>query len=179
MKNLALLTRKADKIAYYVSTAGAIVSGLIVAFTTIMIFANVINRQFIGQIWLFVEEYTALGMIPMAYLGMAYTLRWNKHIYVDAVITNFSPKTQTIVAILVSLFSLIVLVFMIERSWNWFAYTWSGHILSDGPMRTPLWLFSLSVVIGLIMYFFDTLFFMINKILLLIGSTTTLEFHEE
>jgi len=179
MRKLARITQKVDKVFYYISTAGAVISGLIVAFTTLMIFANVINRQFIGQIWLFVEEYTALGMIPMAYLGMAYTLRWNKHIYVDAVITRFSSKTQNIVAALVSLFSLIVLGFMIERSWNWFIYTWSGHILSDGPMRTPLWLFSLSVVIGLAMYFADTLFFMINKIMALTDSIIALEFHED
>jgi len=178
MEKLILIVKKLDKISYNISRIGAVISGVLIALITLMIFCYIINRQFTGYTWLFVEEWAGLSMVPMAYLALAYTLRWNQHIYVDALVKRFSLKTQNIIGILISLLSLVVLGFIIERSFNWFIYTWVDHIASSGPMRTPLWTITISILVGSVMYFVDTFFFMVQKMLNLIGKTGVLNFHE-
>ncbi len=178
MEQIILILKKLDKISYNISRIGAVISGVLIALIALMIFCYIINRQFIGYTWLFVEEWAGLSMVPMTYLALAYTLRWNQHIYVDALVGRFSLKTQNIIGFLVSLLSLIILGFIIERSVNWFMYTWIDHIASLGPMRTPLWPITISIVVGSVMYFIDTFFFMVQKVLNLIGRTDVLNFHE-
>lgn len=167
-----------DRISYWMSKIGAIVSGIMIVLTIVMICAYIVNRQFIGQIWLFVEEWTALALLPISYLGMAYTLRWNRHLRVDVFTSRCGTRTQNILTIIVCIFSLVVMGFMIERGIDWFWYNWADNVRSSGSMRTPLWIFSLPMVLGLIMFFLDTFFYLINSLLSLFGRPERLKFYE-
>lgn len=178
MKKIIRFLEKLDKAVSFISKLGAFTGALIVLLTTVMIFAYVINRAFIGQVWLFVEEWTALALIPMAYLGMAYTLRRNKHIRVDILVERFSPKVQRILEIFISVIALLVLGFMLERGINWFLYTLQDNIRSSGPMRTPLWIFTLILVIGLALYAIDTIFYIVHKFILLVDDKSNLDFDD-
>lgn len=60
-----------------VSKVCAVISSVLLIGVTLIIFAGVFNRALLGFIWLFVEEYSALALIPISYLTMGYTLRWN------------------------------------------------------------------------------------------------------
>lgn len=142
---------KADKIISPISAVGAGISAVLIIAATLLIFAYIINRQFIGQVWLFVEEWIGLALVPIAYLAIAYTLRCGGHINVDIVMVKLSPLKRNIVDVLVSLMALVVLVYMTERSISWLVYVWRNHITSFGPMRTPLWGFSLTMVLGMVM----------------------------
>jgi len=140
---------KIDKVIRTISVAEAGVSGALIVGMTVLIIAYVINRQFIGQIWLFVEEWVGLSLVPIAYLSIAYTLRRGGHINIDIVMVKLSPWKRNIVDALVSLVALVVLGYMTERSISWFIYVWQNHITSFGPMRTPLWGFSFTMVLGM------------------------------
>lgn len=142
---------KADKVIGTISAIGAGVSGMLIIAATLLIVAYIINRQFIGQVWLFVEEWVGLGLVAIAYLSIAYTLRCGGHINVDIVMTRLSAWKRNIVDASVSLVALVVLGYMTERSVSWLVYVWQGHITSTGPMRTPIWGFSITMVLGMVM----------------------------
>lgn len=167
-----------DRIFSIVSKCGAYAGALIVLAITLMIFFYVINRAFIGQVWLFVEEWAGLSLIAIAYLGMGYTLRRNKHIRVDILVNRFSPRVQRILEAIVGVFSIIILAFMLERSINWLGYTIENNVRSAGPMRTPLWIFSFILVSGLVMYIIDSLFFVIHKIVEIAQGKSPLDFDD-
>lgn len=160
----------ADRIIRPISAVGAGVSAILIIAASLLIVAYIINRQFIGQVWLFVEEWVGLALVPIAYLAIAYTLRCGAHINVDIVMVKLSPLKRNIVDVLVSLMGLVVLGYMTERSISWFVYVWKSHILSTGPMRTPVWGFSLTMVLGMVMislemilHFFRTLMAVLRR----------------
>ncbi len=160
----------ADRIIHPISVAGAGVSGVLIIAAALLIVAYVINRRFIGQIWLFPEEYVGLALVPVAYLAMAYSLRCGAQINVSIVMSKFSPWKRNIMDLLASLIGLVVLGYMTERSISWFVYVWQRHVTSTGPMRTPLWGFSLTMVLGMVMislemilHFFRTLMAVLRK----------------
>lgn len=170
--------RKIDSIAYMITKGAAVISGLLIALSTIIIFLYVINRSFIGQVWLFVEEWTSLALIPISYLGMAYTLRHNRHLYVDILMTRLKPKISRVIDVIIALFCIIVLAFMIERAMNWLEYTIVDRITSSGPMRTPLWIFTLTMAVGLIIYFVDMVLLFIKRVFLLFNKDPQMSFYD-
>jgi len=178
MRKLLTIVTFLDGIFDDIARACAMIGAVLIIAITLIVTAGVINRQFIGQIWLFVEEWTALVLIPISYLTMGYTLRWNKHIYVDLLVKRFSPRAQHALSAAVSAFSLLVLGFMLERSWNWFHYTLKDAVTSSGPMRTPLWIFSASMFAGLVLFAVDMLFYFLRKLLLALNITNELKFHD-
>lgn len=142
---------KADKVIGTISVVGAGVSGILIIAAGLLIVAYIFNRQFIGQVWLFVEEWIGLALVPVAYFALAYSLRCGAQINVDIGIRKLSPLKRNIVDILVSLIGLVVLSYMTRRSISWLVYVWQSHITTSGPMRTPVWGFSLTMVLGMIM----------------------------
>ncbi len=168
-----------DRVSYHISRAAAVISGILISLVTIMVFAYIVNRAFIGKIWLFVEEWTSLSLVPIAYLGMGYTLRWNRHLFIDVLTRKFNRKKRDTIAIAVTVFSLLVLAFMIERSLDWFAYTINQEIRSTGPMRSPMWIFSGSMFGGLCVYTLDMVFCLFSEILKKADSKVKLRFFDE
>lgn len=178
MPRILKIIQRLDAISYFISKASAIFSAFLISLTTVVIFAYVINRSFIGHVWLFVEEWSSMVLVAISYFGMAYTLRHNKHIYVDIIISRLKPKTKNTIEFIIAIFCLIVLGFMIERSINWLSYTIQGNIRSSGPMRTPMWIPTITMVIGLILYFVDMVFYLLKRFFSLLGKELNLVFYE-
>jgi len=146
--NVDKVISRAKKIIRSISLVGAAVSVILFLAAFLLIVAYVINRKFIGQVWLFPEEYIGLSLVPIAYLSMAYSLRCGAQVNMSIILNKFSPWKRNIIDLLASLVGLFVLGYMTERSISWFVYVWQNHIVSTGPMRTPLWGFSLTMILG-------------------------------
>lgn len=168
--NIDKVINRANKIIRSITLVGAAIAAILIFTAFLIIVTYVINRQFIGQIWLFPEEYIGLLLLPIAYLSMAYSLRFGAQVNMSLILNKFSPWKRNIMDILVTLVGLFVLGFMTERSISWFAYVWQNHIVSTGPMRTPLWGFSLTMILGMVMidlemilHFFYTLVVVVRR----------------
>ena len=73
MKSLPGWVRVVQKIDSFfdkLSKLCFVLAAAIIIGVTLMIFASVINRTFIVQIWLFVEDYATLALIPIWSLAM-------------------------------------------------------------------------------------------------------------
>jgi len=157
--------KKFDAFFDLISKICAVFCGTLVIGLALMIFAGVINRTFIGWIWLFVEEWGSLALIPMSYLAFGYALRRGKHFKMDLVFKMFSPRNKSILLIFAAVFSLFCLVYMIQ-----FSYARLDHILvrgitSTGPMRTPLAPFATAMLIGVCLFTADMFCFLVNKVI--------------
>ena len=168
--NVDKVISRAKKIIRSISLVGAAVSVILFLTAFLLIVAYVINRKFIGQVWLFPEEYIGLSLVPIAYLSMAYSLRCGAQVNMSIILNKFSPWKRNIIDLLASLVGLFVLGYMTERSISWFVYVWQNHIVSTGPMRTPLWGFSLTMILGMVMidlemilHFFCTLVAVVRR----------------
>jgi len=168
--NVDKVISRAKKIIRSISLVGAAVSVILFLTAFLLIVTYVINRKFIGQVWLFPEEYIGLSLVPIAYLSMAYSLRCGAQVNMSIILNKFSPWKRNIIDLLASLVGLFVLGYMTERSISWFVYVWQNHIVSTGPMRTPLWGFSLTMILGMVMidlemilHFFCTLVAVVRR----------------
>lgn len=179
MDKFIKVIKKIDAFFDYVSKIGAVISGALTIGVMLIIFAGVFNRALSLWIWLFVEEYSSLALIPMSYLVMAYTLRWNRHLKMDLVVRNVPRKWKQIFGIFSSVFSLVCIGYMIQSSSNWLIYSIERHTVSSGAMQTPLWIISASIVAGLVLFAIDMLLLTINRVIDMSGQVAPLKFIEE
>ena len=71
MKPLPGIVRVIQKIDSFFDMVSKIcfaLTAIIIIGITVLIFASVINRTFIGSVWLFVEDYATYALIPISYL---------------------------------------------------------------------------------------------------------------
>ena len=179
MNKLFAVTKKIDILFDFVSKMCAVISGALTIGVMLIIVAGVFNRALSLWIWLFVEEYSSLALIPMSYLVMGYTLRWNKHLKMDLVVRNVPKKWKQILGIFSSVFSLVCIGYMIQSSTNWLIYSIERHTVSSGAMQTPLWVISASIVIGLVLFAIDMLLLTVNRVIDTFGQVAPLKFTED
>lgn len=171
--------KKADRFVYFISKAAAALCGMILVGMVLIICSGVFNRLFIHQSWMFVEEWTGLALIPMSYLGFGYTLRYNKHLKMDLLVMRMSFKWQNIFAIFSAVFSIICLVYFVMFSYNWLDYCISRNTVSSGPMQTPLWIFSLTILIGCVIMTLDMVGYLISRIIYAATGESPFHFHDQ
>lgn len=179
IRSLNNLIKKIDSFFNNISRICAVISSILLIFITIIIFAGVFNRAFLSLPWLFVEEYSALALIPIAYLSMGYTLRWNQHLKMDIVVRNVPDRLKQIFGIFAAVFSLVCISYMAISSIDWFTYAFERHITSSGTLRTPLWMISSTIVIGVILFGIDMLLLIIHRIISMICGGSVLKFVDD
>ena len=172
------IAEKIDSAAYFISKLCMILCGFLLVGVTLMICAGVLNRTFTNWSWLFVEEWSGLALVPMSYLAFGYTLRWNKHLKMDLITRRMSIKWQNLMAVFSAIFSLACLWFLIQFSYEWLMYTVERNVVSSGPMQTPLWFFSLSVLAGIALFALDMILFLLNRIFALVLKQAPLHFYD-
>ena len=171
--------RRIDAIFCFLNQKMASFSGIILIIVTTMIALGVVNRSFFHFQWLFVEEWSSLALIPMSYLAFSYTLRKNRHLNMNMIVSLLPLKFRTILAIFSAVIAIVCLGFMVNSSFDWFIYTVENNVLSSGPMQTPIWIFTPIIVIGLVLFMVDMILYLVNQILILIYKNSVLEFSYE
>ena len=74
----------------------------------------------------------------------------------------------------------MVLFCMLERSMDLLTYDLLRDVRSTGPMRTPLWIPTLAMNIGIVVCIIDFIFLFLDKVLrILNGSDSMLNFSDE
>lgn len=165
-----------DNIFNYVSKFCFIVATILILGVTLMIFASVINRSFIGSIWLFVEEYATLALIPISYAVYGYVLRQDRHLNLDIIFNKCPYKVKIGLSIFAAAFTLFVCYYMLTETWGYMSYQLESNVVSSGSMKTPLWGFSLAIFISLVIFAIDLIFFILNRIIQLFTDEQPLKF---
>lgn len=162
--------KKLDDIALFFSKTGFAIASCFILFVTGMIFINVITRSFFNYNFIFAEEWASLSLVPMSYLGLGYTLRNDKHLAADIIISRVSEKTKYVFLFFIAVFSFFTLLFFVFRAWDVLSYNYLRNITTNGIMRTPLWIPSVCMFVGLIIFLSDIFFWIIHIFLKLRGQ---------
>lgn len=178
-KCLVTIVRKSDSLFNCISILAAVLTGAILVAVTLIIFMAVINRSFIGWIWLFVEEYSGLALIPMSFLAFGYAHRKGRHLKMDLIVKNLPLLGRNIFALISGVFALVVIGFMVDGACSWLAYTYEKHATSGGPMGTQVWPISLMMVIGLVLFFIDMLMFVLDRIIIMRHGISVLKVNSD
>ena len=131
-----------DAVSFHISRIACVVCGVMLVFVTLMICAGVINRLFFHQLWVFVEEWSGLLLVPMSYLAFGFTMRENKHLKMDLVVRMMPDRWKNIMAIFSAVFAFLCTLYLINFSWTWLDYCITRNALSSGPMETPCLLYT-------------------------------------
>ena len=142
---------KIDRAVGWLSSTAAAISVIVILFMVLMVTVYVVVR-FAGGQWTFVEEWVGYLLVLMTYLGCAYALRSNGHVSVTVIIRLVPAKVRLWMAAITSLLALVVLVFFIDRSLSWLSYTWVEETVSSYTSHTPMWIPSIFVTIGMVVF---------------------------
>ena len=151
-------------------------AAIIIVGVTLMIFASVINRTFIGQVWLFVEDYATLALIPITYLVFGYVLREDRHLNMDLLFSRCPYKVKIFLSIFSGVFTTLVCCFMTSQAWTYMMYQFDKNVVSSGAMKITLWPFSCCILISIILFMLDLVFFVLNRVIQLIYDEQPLNF---
>lgn len=170
------IIKKIDAVFDYISKGCFAVTAFLIIGVTLMICASVINRSFIGQVWLFVEEYATYALIPISYLVFGYVLRQNRHLNLDILYNKMPYKVKIALSIFAGVFTLVVTFFMFKYSWSYMQYQLENGVVSSGSMKTPLWGLSCCIAVSMILFAIDLVLFIVNYIILLFTGEQPLKF---
>ena len=131
------------------TTAGI---GAIVILVMVFMITTYVVVRFAGGKWTFVEEWVGYLLVLMAYFACAYALRSGGHISVTAVVRLLPKGVRLWMTVFTSLLALVMLGFFTERSISWVSYTWTEETVSNFPSLTPMWIPSMFVVIGIVVF---------------------------
>lgn len=168
--------QKIDNFFNAISKACFALAAIVIIFVTLMIFASVINRTFIGQVWLFVEDYATLALIPITYLVFGYVLRQDRHLNMDLLFSRCPYKVKIFLSIFSGVFTLLVCCFMTSQAWTYMMYQLDKQVVSSGAMKIILWPFSCCILISIILFMLDLLLFVLNRVIQLIYDEQPLNF---
>lgn len=139
---------KIDKVIGILSAILVAVAALYLVGMVLMMVAYIFIREVLVRPIMFVEEYSAYGVVIMTYFAAAYTLRSGGHINVNVVIRRLHHRAREGLLTFSGLFALLMLGYMLSRSISWFRYTLTYHVRSEFTL-TPMWIPTLSIPIGL------------------------------
>ena len=57
-------------------------------------------------------------------------------------------------------------------------YTWVRQVVSSGPMQTPLWIFNLVILIGILLFTIDMILFLANHIIYVVKKKRVYHFED-
>lgn len=111
---------------------------LLMASMAILVFSNVVMRYVFNQSIFWVEEFTQIQMIWVAYLGAGLALREGRHVAVDMLQDSMPASLRKMVRGLIALAMVLFLVTLIVLGLQIAAFTWSQETPAMGlPAGLP------------------------------------------
>lgn len=144
-------------------------------FTTVMVvvvFANVLLRYVYGQSYLALQDMSwyVFGIVYL--VGAAYTLRHDRHVRVDILYINFSPRGRVWINLLGGIFFLIPFCLLgLYVSWSFTTQSFASQEISPDPGGLAArYLAKAMVPLGFILLTLQGLSLVFRNILQLMGS---------
>ena len=125
------------------------VSGQVLIFgMTLLITVDVLGRATIGKSTLVATEISGYSLVAIVFLGLAYTLRTERHVRIELLTRRLSPKRQQQLEIAVLILSMVFIA--------WFTWTTTGPVIlnyiqqhiSITYLHAPMWIPYLFIPVG-------------------------------
>lgn len=156
-----------EKFVNAITKICGVIAGALVLFCGFMIVYEVICRSIFNAPTEWVMEISTYCVVVAGFLGMGVTYAGKKHIQVELVMTNFSPKTRCYVEVLTCLAAIFYSFVFAVEAWEMTMRSLEFNNCAPSTLGTPLWIPQISMPIGmavLLLQIVKTLLIDINKI---------------
>lgn len=136
------------RLATFASRASGVVAGICILVTAIIVAYEVILRFVFNAPTEWVNETSVYLVMVSAFLGFAPALAAGKHISVDLILSNLSPKATSVIKIIVSLLGLLFSLVFLYTSAEMVFNSYRLNMLSVSTLRIPLYLPQLALPVG-------------------------------
>ncbi len=149
---MSRLGHSVDRLILSLSYAGAALGVVSVVAMTLLVFLNVVLRQFLSRPFLFVEEYTSYLYMVIVYMGFAYATRVDAHITVDFVAKRLPRRVRNGLEVMNSSLALIAFGVYFWYLWRYLGDSIRGGWKAETIFETPLWIPVTIMMIGLVVF---------------------------
>lgn len=127
-KTIKLLT-KADHIFDHILSATAIMAGVLIIFLMMGTIAEVVMRYFFNRPISWMLEVLAYSLVWITFLGVAWLLKREGHVNMDAFLVRFKPRTRCLVNIITSVLGVLICAVLVwSTTENLRFYIEVGHL---------------------------------------------------
>lgn len=141
-----------DRISELISRAGVLLSALAIFAMTVVITINVVLRKTMDYSFLFVEEYSGYLIVLIVYFGLAWALRSEKHIHMELVVRQLSPRVRRGVELVNTVICLGLLGYFLVEGTKFALFSLELGIRSEWYSGSIMWPFHSLIPIGLAMF---------------------------
>jgi C4-dicarboxylate transporter DctQ subunit len=129
------------------------VMAALLAFMTLLTFAQVVMRYVFNTGWVWSLEATTYSFAALVLVGMSYGVRTHTHIAIDLFVKRFPPRLRRLIALAVVVVCLVYAVLMLYGSSELVARLMTlGNAARD--ISAPKWLLTMTMPIGFVLLAF-------------------------
>jgi len=159
--------KEIERIFSHVINAVTSISGnaaiIFLVAAVLLINVSVVTRYALSAPLHFVEEISGYFVVAIVFLGLADTLRAERHIRIDVVFIHLSKKIQNTLEILSFILGLIFTGVFAWLTWQTVLDSYQIGMTSEGLWEVPLYLPQLLMPIGLVILILQILAYSIRK----------------
>lgn len=155
------------KILKSLTRATGVFAGILVLYCGIIIAYEVVCRGVFNAPTEWVTEIATYCVVIAGFLGMGTAYAGKKHIHVDIILSQLSPKVKTYLTLITSAIGIFYCYIFMFQSWKMAMLSLEYNNCAPSTLGTPLWIPQVSMPIGfavLMLEIFRTLLECIVKI---------------
>ncbi|HED24000.1 MAG TPA: TRAP transporter small permease [Firmicutes bacterium] len=137
----------------------ATICAIIIAFVTLMITGEILNRLIFNQSFQFVMQFSGYSLFVVTFLGAGWVLRQDSHISIDFLVERFSERPRLIIKIIMYILGCGLSIFLLYLGWKYTGEAWVQGKSTDYPTLFPLAYLLVLIPIG---WFFMAVEFIIQ-----------------
>lgn len=142
------LTYYLDIFSKYLFRISAVSGQVLILGMALLITVDVLGRATLGKSTLVATEISGYALVALVFLGLAYTLRMERHIKIELVTRRLSPRKQQQLEIAVLILSLVFIAWFTWATMGPVVLNYIQHHTSITYLHTPYWIPYLFVPVG-------------------------------
>ncbi len=144
-----LITTRLPRAISAISTAGAVIAGVVFVLMTLLILLEVILRAFFGASTLVAGEYSGYALSAMIYLSLGFSFKEGAHIRITFLKDRISGWPAWILEILCTLFAGVLCGASAIFMWEMFLTSKARNLTAYTVAETPLYVPQFIVFLGM------------------------------
>lgn len=150
-----LIVARLSGIVSRLSTAGAVISGVVFASMTLLVLSEVVLRTFFSTSTLVSGEYSGYALSAMVYLGLAFSFREGAHIRISFLRDRIHGIARFVLEIFCHIFVLVLCGLSSIYMWDMFRVSKARNLTAYTVAETPLYIPQFIVFVGLCLLTFQ------------------------
>ena len=132
----------------YLYRVSAVSGQVLLLGMTLLITVDVLGRATLGKSTLVSTEISGYALVAIVFLGLAYTLRMERHVRIELLTRNLSPRKQQQLEIAVLILSMVFIAWLAWATCGPVVLNYIQRHTSITYLHTPMWIPYLFVPVG-------------------------------